>query len=134
MNIDLRDKSHFNRLAADICLKNNYYAPSVHCSYYSCVQYMLYILFEKLKMTETQFDQEMINLRTGTHGCAIKLIGFDLIKRNRSDYKTFQALIPALKKLREEADYKPKPTPQHEGQTALATSDSIKNVLQKNYR
>lgn len=85
-------------------------------------------------MTQKDFDEKKGQLHTGTHGCAIKLIGYDLIKKNRDAYKTFQKHIPALKKLREEADYSIKPIPQDESQMALNASDMIKRLLEQNYR
>src|ERR1700742_111285 len=104
MNV-FKDKAHFNREAAELCLKNTLYAPSVHCSYYSCIQYILYILFDKLKMTEQKFNEKKHYYKTGTHACAIKLIGNDLFDKEQSAYKDFQKLIPELKDLREKSDY-----------------------------
>ena len=129
-----RDKSHFNRQAAELCLKNNLYAPSVHCSYYSCIQYMLYVLYDKVKMTELSFNEQKTILGTGTHACAIKLIGIDLIKRERTAYIAFQKLIPELKQLREKSDYQNIAIGQSEGHLAMNNSDSIKNILTKNYK
>src|ERR1700754_2983381 len=105
MNI-LKDKSRFNREAAELCLKNSLYSPSVHSSYYSCIQYLLYILFEKLELTEEEFNKKRSRLRTGTHLSAIKLIGLDLIRKESLDYRNFQRLISELKDLREKSDYK----------------------------
>jgi uncharacterized protein (UPF0332 family) len=130
----IKDKSHFNWQAADLCLRNNLYAPSVHCSYYSCIQYMLYILYDKLKLTEQTFLEQKSLLKIGSHACAIKLIGIDLIKRKREDYVTFQKLVPELKELREKSDYKSVAIRQDEGQMAMAKSDAIKNLLHANYR
>jgi hypothetical protein len=129
-----RDKSHFNREAAEICLQKSLFAPSVHCSYYSCIQYILYVLFEKLNFTEQAFDQQKTSLRVGTHACAIKLMGIDLIKKEKTDYRTFQRLIPELKELREKSDYTNITIGHTDGYLALGNSDSIKRILQKNYR
>lgn len=133
MNI-LKDKSRFNREAAELCLKNSLYSPSIHCSYYSCIQYMLYILFEKLKITEEEFNKKRARLNTGTHLSVIKLIGRDLIRKEGLDYTSFQKLIRELKKLREKSDYKNLKINQEEGWIAINHSDSIKNILTKNYK
>lgn len=129
-----RDKSHFNREAANLCLKNNLYAPSVHCSYYSCIQYMFYILFEKLKITKEEFSRQKNLYGKKTHTLAIKLVGQDLINKERNDYKSFQKLIPELKELREKSDYENIVINQDEGYKAMNHSDSIKNILTKNYK
>ena len=133
MNI-LKDKSRFNREAAELCLKNNLYSPSIHCSYYSCIQYLLYILFEKLKLTEEEFTRKRSLLKIGTHSSAIKLIGLDLVDKEKLDYTSFQRLILKLKMLREKSDYKNVKINQDEGWTAINYSDSIKNILAKNYK
>ena len=133
MNV-FRDKSHFNREAAEICLQKSLFAPSVHCSYYSCIQFMLYVLFEKLKMTEEGFNEQKASWRVGTHACAIKLIGYDLIRKEKTDYKAFQKLVPELKELREKSDYTQISIGHSDGYLAMGNSDSIKRILQKNYR
>lgn len=132
-SVIFRDKSHFNRLAAELCLENNYYAPSVHCSYYSVVQLSLHILFEKQGMTEQTFLGHLKSLRIGTHACAIKLIGLDLIKKQPKAYKDFQRLVPELKELREKSDYHKVLINQDEGYMAMQKSDSIKNILTRNF-
>lgn len=35
---NLENKSELNIFAAKILIENNIYPPSVHCSYYSCIQ------------------------------------------------------------------------------------------------
>ena len=40
----LKQKSEFNFDAAKVLIDTNLYAPSVHCSYYSCFQLMKFAL------------------------------------------------------------------------------------------
>ncbi len=115
---EFKIKSEFNKAAANLLLNNQLYAPSVHCSYYMCVQLMLHILFHKKKIQKADFDSDMKKRRDGTHGHAIYLIGLDLIKIEKDSYKRFQALIPKLKEYREKSDYTDQPVLQQMGYDA----------------
>lgn len=48
MDAVFNEKSKQNLLAADLLIKSSLHNPSVHCSYYAVVQYMLHIIFNKL--------------------------------------------------------------------------------------
>lgn len=85
-------------------------------------------------MTRDEFEKNKNLWGTGTHASAIKLIGFDLIRKEKNDYKVFQRLIPELKELREKSDYENVAISQSEGWEAIQNSDSIKNILSKNYK
>ena len=130
---ELKNKSDFNNIASELLLKNRLYAPSVHCSYYRCIQYMLHIVFNKLKVDKAEFDAQMKQRKDGTHGHAIFTIGCELIKKNTDGYKDFQRLVPKLKEYRELSDYKDEVIGQTIGQDAKGKSDSIMNILVKNF-
>ncbi|HLX52341.1 MAG TPA: hypothetical protein VKR58_00270 [Aquella sp.] len=85
-------------------------------------------------MTEKAFNDQRNSWNTGTHSCAIRLIGMDLINREKSAYVSFQKWIPELKELREKSDYQNIAIGHTEGHMALNNSDRIKNLLTKNYQ
>ena len=124
-----KDKSSFNIKSADLLLRNSYFAPSIHCSYYSCIQYMLYILFDKQKIDRGEFASERRVRKGGTHGYAIYLIELQLLKKDRQSYKTFQQLITELKFLREQSDYEPIVINQGTGYDAYNKAQTITNLL-----
>ncbi len=126
-----KDKSDFNIKSAELLLKNQYFAPSVHCSYYGCIQYMLYILFDKQKKSENEFEEERRRRGTGTHAYAISLIKDQLFKERYSSdaYKTFQKLIPELKEIREKSDYKAVVIEHGMGFEAFGKAESITRLL-----
>lgn len=129
-----REKSRYNSEAANLCLKNNLYAPSVHCSYYSCVQYMFHVLFEKLKMTRKEFNKKRSSYKGRSHMMAIDLVETDLRFKKKNDADEFQDMMRQLKKLREKSDYGNCIINQKEGWKALHFSKGIKNILNKNYK
>lgn len=101
-----RDKSNFNFTAADALQKqHSLYDPSIHCSFYACVQEMLHIIFNKLGKTQDEFNGERYEQGKGTHVWASKLIAAALKDKSWQEYKYFQKHFPELKQLREKADY-----------------------------
>ena len=55
----LRQESDFNIDAASALLKQNLFAPSVHCSYYSCFQFLKYTIKE---FFEEDYEPQAINI------------------------------------------------------------------------
>lgn len=103
----LLQKSGFNYDSAQLLIKNNYYAPSIHCYYYSCYQKLLHILYFILKKDEvflTGLQRDPKNSK-GSHEIAINEI-VKAMSRNFRDGRTFSNTINELKKLRHDADYK----------------------------
>nr|MDA3854277.1 hypothetical protein [Bacteroidales bacterium] len=67
----LKEKSNFNLDAAELLIVRNLYAPSVHCSYYSCFQQLKYIVKDFCgKDYETQ-NVEIAQSPQGSHDYVI---------------------------------------------------------------
>lgn len=130
----LKNKSDFNNAASQLLFKNSLHASSVHCAYYRCIQFMLHILFNKIKMSKIDFQSKRQQRKGGTHGTAIYLIQLELLQKNREEYKSFQALIPKLKEYREISDYEDVEITSTISSDALNKSDSIMNILTANFR
>lgn len=103
----LLEKSKFNIDAADVLIKKHLYAPSVHCSYYSCLQRIKSILPEYYDIFFNQID---LNVRAGTeneHGYLIRFISEQIHQNFRSEeYALFKRNIGDLKEFRIHSDYK----------------------------
>lgn len=103
----LKQKSTFNIDSAQELIKMNYYAPSVHCSYYGCFQFMKYTLKNYNQTTYKDIEQECLNSPRGTHGYIINNILSILkskIKDNR-EFATVKRKIKDLKTFRIKSDY-----------------------------
>jgi uncharacterized protein (UPF0332 family) len=101
----LKEKSEFNIDAAKVLINNYLYAPSVHCSYYSCFQLMKYAL-KKIAGIEYEDLGKQIRLsEQNTHKFVINEIGKIIKRKNAYDFRYFNNNIRELKALREEADY-----------------------------
>lgn len=103
----LREKSKFNLDAAEILIKENLHAPSVHCSYYSCFQRIKCIFPEYFNITYSQIDTNVANQQTSEHSYLIRHLSGE-IKRNLGDkeYRDFSNDIKDLKQFRTNSDYK----------------------------
>jgi hypothetical protein len=135
----LQLKSDFNLQAAEKLIKEHLHAPSVHCSYYSCVQLMLHVIYYKLKADQIEFALEARKQKKGTHGHAIFCLVSELAHKVKSDpqaredYKKFQKDIIELKSLREKADYQDIVIDDKDSGPAKSLATSTRNILNRRF-
>ncbi|MFA5327734.1 MAG: HEPN domain-containing protein [Prolixibacteraceae bacterium] len=107
----LKAKSEHNLLAAEILIRNNLHAPSVHCSYYSCFQLSKYALKQFFGIDYKLQEEELTRLKQtkigkiGTHEYVINKLGNEIRNCSKEAYLTFTNNIKELKKFRIESDY-----------------------------
>ena len=133
---EYKNKSSYNFTAAGIMMdpKNCLYAPSIHCSYYSCIQYLLHVIYVKLPEIEKNTYLQNVNEEGSSHKHAIMVIERHLLVKAKDDYKTFQSSIKELKKSRVQSDYSETQISQTVGQRAYGLAQSIINILAKNFK
>lgn len=124
------EKSKQSLLAAKALNQQSYYNDCVSRAYYSCLQYIIHILVEKLELSRE--DIELVS-RHGTHNKAQYLIELELIKKNRKDYIWFQSKFPELKKLRVDSDYFNIPCNISIGSDAISRSETLQQLLKTNF-
>jgi len=133
MTKPLLEKSKQSMLIAETLIKQNHYSATVNRAYYSCFQFILHILIEKLGHTYEKI-REMP--RDGIHSQAQYLLELTLVQKvgsDKRDYKWFQEKLPAFKHERVIADYYGDVLDQDRGYTAIQTANSIMNTLKKYY-
>jgi hypothetical protein len=134
----LKNKSLINSDAADLLHKQPLFAPVVHCAYYSCVQYMLYIMIDIFGMTEDKIDNEVkshkarANGRGGKHEYLINFFTQEL--RSKPDERRSFESINLLKKLRGVADYENKEVDYRKSQNSIDLSKQVLKVLKTNFK
>lgn len=103
---ELKYKSGFNTDAARILIEKNYFAPSIHCSYYSCIQLAKHVLLNKLGITEQNLKKKYVR-PIGSHNLIREAIISELKLRVKDKYTTtqFNSKFGIIKQLREESDY-----------------------------
>lgn len=97
----LKEKSNLNLQVAEDLVKQSIYAPSVHCSYFGCLQFLKHTLNIYRGISFSKIEEECKNYIGGTHGFIIdscladykKLVDFKShkdLKRELKDLKTFR--------------------------------------------
>ncbi|NOQ24641.1 MAG: hypothetical protein GQ564_04695 [Bacteroidales bacterium] len=137
--IGLKNKSEINCEAAKLLHEKNYYAPSIHCSYYCCLQLMKYSLNSHFKFNEseigTKVNEYTRNNKDGSHNFFISFL-FKEIKKNSSTRISidFNNKINALKKFRTKADYDKDDIHFNVSEKALTLSNDIIFLIKKYFK
>lgn len=133
----LKEKSLFNLEAAKVLINDHdNYAPSVHCSYYGCFQYMKWKL-NSLGITYDILDKEMAKARDEkisltSHNQIIGHITRKIEEKTNPIYRsTLQNKIKLLKTFRVESDYHDKAVDFKRSTAALELSKEIIALISK---
>ena len=140
MDTVLRSKSEENTKLANLAIDETYYASSIHCSYYACLQLMKHIQRSDFGMTEQEIKNESRAIKQDSH---IFLINFfktklsckqGLSRREQliisDDFATFMA---ELKQIRVKADYDNIEIKSNEAKKSLKMSNEIILILKTNF-
>ncbi len=126
----LTNKSGINEASAELLHKNNLYSSVCHCAYYSSVQLMRHIWFNKMNKTETELYTLTRASTENSHGILINQI-VNHIKGKSMDARNFNTEILSLKKLRTIADYNDETIDFSHSTKSLALSKSVNLILNK---
>ena len=132
----LKEKSEFNFEAAQVLIKNYLYAPSVHCSYYSCFQLMKFTMKSFFGISYDELNKNVsVNPKGGTHSYVTHFFNTEVKKKNGySDYSDFSRKIKDLKEFRESSDYDDIQITTDESSKALQYATEIRYYIQKNFK
>ncbi len=132
----LREKSKFNFDAAKLLIDNNLYAPSVHCSYYSCFQLMKFSMNNFFGISYNELRQRIsVNTSGGTHSYVTHFFNTEVRKKNGiSDYSDFSRKIKDLKEFRESSDYDDVEITVDKSTKALQYATDIRQHIQRNFK
>lgn len=129
------EKSTQSLKSAEILAKHSYFSSTLNRSYYSCIQFLLHVLFEKLGYDKLKFYQDVRSQKDGTHGWASKLIEIEMAKNpDKANYIWFQRNIKEFKKERVRADYYDDEITQDKGLKSIQTANSIINLVRTNFK
>lgn len=137
----LKNKSEFNLEASKILYEKSYYAPSVHCAYYSVFQLMKHILhsFCEISFEDQEIDRRNINIIKkdqfiGVHDYVISKIENELFRYDILTYRNLSNKIKDLKNFRLKSDYENIEITEHSGRKACQLSKEINTELKKVFR
>lgn len=131
----LRNKSDANIAAAGLLIKQdeNYYAASVHCSYYGCFQYLKYTIKTYFNQSYEEIEKQCLNYLGGTHG----YVNDTVMDRLRfvvdfNTHRTAKRELSDLKQFRIDSDYFNKEITDVEATKSLSLSEGIIRLVKKN--
>nr|WP_321356687.1 HEPN domain-containing protein [uncultured Draconibacterium sp.] len=130
----IRQKSDFNIDAAEQMLKEAYYAPSVHCSYYSCFQLLKFTIKDFFGI---DYDTQSVNIASSnqnTHQYVLNYVSSEL--RNLAGFeesRDFKRTFKDLKQFRLESDYENIEIGSEKGNEALDKAKEIRTYIIKNF-
>ena len=128
----IKAKSNFNIDSAEILIKESMYAPSVHCSYYGCFQFLKYTLKNYKDYSYEEIESDSMSSGLGTHVYVIKCCLEEYRKKgNESDYKDLKRNIKDLKEFRISSDYYNTEILIDEGEKSLSLSKTIISEIKK---
>jgi hypothetical protein len=132
---NLKEKSIFNYDAAELLIQNNLYAPSIHCSYYSCFQLLKYIIYYFFGVEYTKLASDISHSGKKTHEYIIEYV-YDEIDKNSRDIgakRNFKRKINELKRFRIDSDYDDVEIDLDKSDKAYRYSAEIRSYLQQTF-
>lgn len=132
----LKAKSEFNIDAAQLLIDKSLYAPSVHCSYYSCFQLMKFTMKEIFGITYDELAQRVsVKSTGGTHTYVTNFFNKEVKSRYGTfEYSDFNRKLKDLKEFRESSDYEDVEIDIDKGTKALKNATEIRTFIQKNFK
>lgn len=130
----LRAKSEFNQSSADLLYGHTYYAPSVHCAYYSCFQLLKYLIKEKINISYDQQENEISSdTRLTSHSYVQKIILAEIYKREHDPnvFREVRTKLKDLQELRIKSDYKNIQIDESLSRRAIQYSNDLRSYLLK---
>ncbi|MFK5878721.1 MAG: HEPN domain-containing protein [Flavobacteriaceae bacterium] len=131
----LKSKSEFNLDAAEVLIdRHSYYAPSVHCSYYGCFQYIISKL-NMIGITYEKIDNDIsasrgTNRILNSHTYPVKLILDEMETTTDIFYrKKVKDKIKLLKAFRITSDYRNEDVNHSKSTEALRLSKEIISLI-----
>jgi uncharacterized protein (UPF0332 family) len=99
----LKNKSEFNIDGAELLINNYLFAPSIHCSYYSVFQLMIYVYCYKNDITFEEYSVEAKAHQGSSHNHLIRI--FCALDTDKRSSRFLKRKIDDLKASRIKSDY-----------------------------
>lgn len=99
----LNNKSEFNIDGAELLINNDLFAPSIHCSYYSVFQSMMFVYCSKNGITFEEYSLDAKAQQGSSHNHLIKI--FCSLETDRRASQFLKRKIDDLKASRIKSDY-----------------------------
>lgn len=133
---NLKDKSEFSIISAEMLMKAGYHASSIHCSYYGVFQRMKYTMKIFLNISYEKYYEDCKNSSSNSHAYLINLVHDSFIKKGYSkvDAHQLRRKILDLKEQREIADYDNIAIKSDDSDLAFSRSDKLIKEIQTTFK
>ncbi|GHV20900.1 hypothetical protein FACS1894174_03540 [Bacteroidia bacterium] len=128
----IKSKSEENIKAAHLLVKENMYASSIHCAYYSCFQLSKYVLMGFCGLDYSLQDKE--SKGKDSHNYIPTKLADNLDAKSHLAFLDYNKYIAKLKNLRRKADYYNKEITPKEAQVALDSAIETIKILTNQYQ
>lgn len=143
MKVFERKSIESSKAAKGLIETHKLYNPSIHCSYYSCVQYMLHVLYAYLRYYDLKTEEERNKMikklidesaEIGWHNRLIQTIlkRFPAKTSSVAQFR-FKSWISDLKSLRQESDYFETVFDETRSKEILARSAEVNSLLKESF-
>lgn len=130
----IRQKSDFNIDAAERLIREAYYAPSVHCSYYSCFQLLKFTIMSFWGINYETQSVKIATSKQNTHQYVINYVSSELNKFvSLKESREFKRTIKDLKQFRIESDYENIEIGSEKGNDAFNKAKEIRTFIIKSF-
>ncbi len=122
----LKEKALLNLEIAEHLVKDSKYAPSIHCSYFGCLQFLKHTLHVFREVAFVDIEEQCNKYLGGTHGYIIDSCLSEFRKKVEfSKHKDIKRELKDLKEFRVSSDYFNVQIGDDEGEKALKYSQNI---------
>lgn len=130
----LREKSTFNLDAANHLIKQDLYAPSVHCSYYSCFQLLKYTINDFFGEGYEVQSKNIASGKSSSHQYVINYVSRELKKLTGvTESQGFKRKIKDLRQFRIDSDYENTEINSGKGHKAYQIAIDLRNYITENF-
>ncbi len=132
----LKNKSNFNFSSAKLLIDGNYYAPSVHCSYYAVLQLLKHGYVKHKSISYESLNEKINNDKRNSHTFLIDEFCLNLQSISKLglsiyDIRNLKRDIKDLKQFRVDSDYENVEIDYSKSNKAYNLSDSILKRIKK---
>lgn len=129
----LKEKSKFNAEASKILIRENLYAPSVHCSYFASFQRMKVVMCYFCGKSYESIDSFVASHKTSEHKYIHREILNTIHSFDSLNYSRIKRAIDDLFQYRIDSDYKNFDVTMDKAQKALTYSADIISYMEENF-
>jgi len=131
----LRQKSEINMDAAKALLAKELFAPSIHCSYYSCFQLLKFSIKDFFGIDYKTLSANISSSKQNTHRYIINYVTNELESlSSKYESRKLKRKINDLKHFREQSDYENTSVDYKKGNDAINKANEIRSYIIKNFK